>query len=177
MGHHVPRGYCRLSIRLLILLNYLTGFRAGLASTNVNHVNAGDKHNGLTYVSVPNMLRPIASRCSLQVARSVLSSSTGRIYGSSRLLSTTPAKTSPSTSTYANQSKIPRLPIPDLEKSMDTYVKSLVPLLEEKVISVYAMKLTVSIPAVTCKRRLRNERYSQGISLLPMVLDEPYTSD
>jgi hypothetical protein len=49
-----------------------------------------------------------------------------------RLLSTTPAKT-PSTSTFANQSKVPRLPIPDLEKSMEVYVKSLVPLLEQKV--------------------------------------------
>jgi carnitine O-acetyltransferase len=38
-----------------------------------------------------------------------------------------------STSTYANQSQIPRLPIPDLESSMESYVKSLVPLLEQKV--------------------------------------------
>jgi len=49
-----------------------------------------------------------------------------------RMLSSLPDKPT-STSTYANQSKVPRLPIPDLEGSMEAYVKSLVPLLEQKV--------------------------------------------
>ena len=36
-------------------------------------------------------------------------------------------------STYSNQTKLPRLPIPDLEKSLESYVTSLVPILEQKV--------------------------------------------
>ncbi|WWD20394.1 hypothetical protein CI109_104870 [Kwoniella shandongensis] len=33
--------------------------------------------------------------------------------------------------TFSNQSKLPRLPVPDLEKSLEGYVKSLIPLLEQ----------------------------------------------
>ncbi|KAK8849764.1 hypothetical protein IAR55_005100 [Kwoniella newhampshirensis] len=33
--------------------------------------------------------------------------------------------------TFSNQSKLPRLPVPELEKSLEGYVKSLVPLLEQ----------------------------------------------
>jgi carnitine O-acetyltransferase len=35
--------------------------------------------------------------------------------------------------TFANQDKLPRLPIPDLDKSLDRYVRSLIPLIEQKV--------------------------------------------
>lgn len=49
------------------------------------------------------------------------------------MLSTTSLRHKEATSTYANQSKVPRLPVPDLDKSMDAYVRSLVPLLEQKV--------------------------------------------
>lgn len=35
--------------------------------------------------------------------------------------------------TFSNQNKLPRLPVPDLEKSLEGYLKSLAPLLEQKV--------------------------------------------
>jgi carnitine O-acetyltransferase len=35
--------------------------------------------------------------------------------------------------TYALQQTLPRLPVPDLEKSLKAYLKSLVPVLEQKV--------------------------------------------
>lgn len=49
------------------------------------------------------------------------------------LSSTTPTRDDGLTGTYGNQSKVPRLPIPNLEKTIEAYVKSLVPLLEQKV--------------------------------------------
>lgn len=36
-------------------------------------------------------------------------------------------------STMSNQTKLPRLPVPDLDKSMEGYLKSLIPVLEQKV--------------------------------------------
>jgi hypothetical protein len=44
-----------------------------------------------------------------------------------RAMSSAPVKT------FANQDKLPRLPVPDLEKSLEGYLKSLIPLLEQKV--------------------------------------------
>jgi carnitine O-acetyltransferase len=35
--------------------------------------------------------------------------------------------------TFSNQAKLPRLPVPDLETSLEGYLKSLVPVLEQKV--------------------------------------------
>lgn len=46
-------------------------------------------------------------------------------------------------STYSNQTRLPRLPIPELEKSLEAYVKSLVPLLEQKVSSRPLPQLSV----------------------------------
>lgn len=34
--------------------------------------------------------------------------------------------------TFSNQDKLPRLPIPDLEKALEGYLKSLIPLIEQK---------------------------------------------
>jgi len=38
--------------------------------------------------------------------------------------------------TLSNQSKLPRLPVPDLDKSLEGYLKSLIPVLEQKVSSL-----------------------------------------
>ena len=35
--------------------------------------------------------------------------------------------------TFSNQNKLPRLPIPELDKSLEGYLKSLAPVLEQKV--------------------------------------------
>jgi carnitine O-acetyltransferase len=35
--------------------------------------------------------------------------------------------------TFSNQNKLPRLPVPDLEKSLEGYVRSLIPVLEQTV--------------------------------------------
>jgi carnitine O-acetyltransferase len=35
--------------------------------------------------------------------------------------------------TFSNQSKLPRLPVPDLDKSLEGYMKSLMPVIEQKV--------------------------------------------
>lgn len=35
--------------------------------------------------------------------------------------------------TFANQDKLPRLPIPELDKALEVYLKSLQPLLEQRV--------------------------------------------
>lgn len=48
-----------------------------------------------------------------------------------RMLNTEASSSKPST--YSNQTKLPRLPVPDLDKSLEAYVKSLVPILEQKV--------------------------------------------
>jgi carnitine O-acetyltransferase len=37
------------------------------------------------------------------------------------------------TKTFAFQDKLPRLPVPELEKSLEGYIKSLGPVLEQKV--------------------------------------------
>jgi hypothetical protein len=78
-----------------------------------------------------------------------------------RLLSTKPTRHEATTSTYGNQSKVPRLPVPDLEKSMEAYVKSLVPLLEQKVGSFDprgGKALTGSTLATIYKKRSRSAK-------------------
>jgi len=78
-----------------------------------------------------------------------------------RLLSTNPTHHEATTGTYRFQSKIPRLPVPDLEKSMEAYVKSLVPLLEQKVGSVNTRggkALTGSTLATIYKKRSRSAK-------------------
>lgn len=35
--------------------------------------------------------------------------------------------------TLSNQNKLPRLPVPDLDKSLQGYLKSVIPVLEQKV--------------------------------------------
>ncbi|KAL1412564.1 hypothetical protein Q8F55_000311 [Vanrija albida] len=47
------------------------------------------------------------------------------------MVSTTAPKKSPAR-TFEYQDKLPRLPVPDLEKSLEGYIKSIVPLLEQK---------------------------------------------
>ena len=42
--------------------------------------------------------------------------------------------------TFSNQAKLPRLPVPDLDKSLEGYLKSLIPVLEQKVSSITPKK-------------------------------------
>lgn len=48
------------------------------------------------------------------------------------MVSTTAPKKTPAR-TFEYQDKLPRLPVPDLDKSLEGYIKSIVPLLEQKV--------------------------------------------
>lgn len=49
--------------------------------------------------------------------------------------------------TYSNQDRLPRLPVPSLEKSLEAYVKSLVPLLEQKVRDPRSVQHALSVVA------------------------------
>ena len=51
---------------------------------------------------------------------------------SARMFALTPRRLEQA-KTYALQPTLPRLPVPDLEKSMEQYLKSLIPVLEQKV--------------------------------------------
>jgi hypothetical protein len=81
--------------------------------------------------------------------------------------------------TFSNQNKLPRLPVPDLEKSLEGYLKSLAPLLEQKVstdkLTVVAIIL-IFMPvrrldstqgnreAQALRPRLRRSRWSRACS-------------
>ena len=54
------------------------------------------------------------------------------VFRAKRMLATS-AYRSDQPKTFSNQPKLPRLPVPDLEKSLDGYLKSLIPVLEQKV--------------------------------------------
>jgi len=59
--------------------------------------------------------------------------------------------------TMSNQTKLPRLPVPDLDKSMEGYLKSLIPVLEQKVGSLAdldeALRLTGSMVQTISRKR------------------------
>ena len=61
-----------------------------------------------------------------------------------------------SVKTFSNQTKLPRLPVPDLEKSLEGYLKSLIPLLEQKVSDIISW-LTVVWSAEPAKRGRKEE--------------------
>ena len=65
--------------------------------------------------------------------RTPLSSHTFRQRPSQMRLLSASASVSEHAKTYSNQDRLPRLPIPELDKTMEAYVKSLAPLLEQKV--------------------------------------------
>lgn len=74
------------------------------------------------------------------------------------------------TTMFSNQDKLPRLPVPDLEKSLEAYVGSLVPLLEQKVRHARPGPADgSSTPAVPFRKRSRSERSSRGILQLKAV--------
>lgn len=54
--------------------------------------------------------------------------------------------------TFAYQDKLPRLPVPDLEKSLEGYVKSLTPILEQKVSCPWVSQLTAVRAACSFER-------------------------
>lgn len=80
---------------------------------------------------------------SLCAAPRRVSTITPQLRFSRRALNTDASGSKPST--YSNQGKLPRLPIPDLDKSLEAYVKSLVPLLEQKVSTVTAEEAELTL--------------------------------
>jgi carnitine O-acetyltransferase len=65
--------------------------------------------------------------------------------------------------TFSNQSKLPRLPVPDLNKSLEAYLKSLIPLLEQKVaipnpIVFVCILLTTQYDAATVAKELEKRK-------------------
>lgn len=84
-----------------------------------------------------SMLRSIPSRPSALVSRLRPPTQACVSQTRSRCLTTSTVSRGDTVKTFQHQSSLPRLPVPDLEKALEAYVKSLIPVMEQRVCPYY----------------------------------------